>query len=136
MDLKNIINNIRTVAQELLGVSEGLRAADKQRRSDMAALFYEISDCLSDVAAEIRLGNEPSGKCGEIMAYSEALPDRISKELGDKKAAELGDLLRSSYAVEALSLQLFDSPEKESELSKLEEASGKFRALGNIVKHT
>lgn len=130
----SIVSNILEVAKSLIGLSDQLKAADRQRRVDMADLFQKISSCLASVSSEIRNGNVPHGRCGELITYSEALPGLVKDELGQPKAAELGDTLRSSYNVERLAMEISDSPQKEECLKQIEEASGKFQALANMVR--
>jgi len=130
----DLAKNILDVAKALLGMSDQLRAAVRQRRADMANLFESISSCLATVSSEIRVGNVPHGKCGELITYSEALPGLIDKELGESKAKELGETLRSAYNVECMAMELSEVAEKEPHLKEIEEASGKFRALANILR--
>lgn len=130
----DLIKNILDVAKALLGMSDQFRAIEQKRRADLATLFENISACLATVSSEIRIGNIPHGKCEELITYSEALPELISKELGETKANELGDTLRSAYDVERMAMELREISEKEPHLKYIEEASGKFRALANIVR--
>lgn len=132
-----IFKTILEVAKALLGLSDQLRTADRQRRNDMAALFEQISNCLIAVSTEIRSGGIPHGRCAELQQYAQALPVRVRKELGDARAQELGNTLQSAYNVEGVAMnlqQLQDAGEKEPYLAQIEEASGKFRALANLVK--
>lgn len=130
----DIIGNILGVVKSLLGMSDQLRAAQHQRRADMATLFEKISTCLATVSSEIRMGNVPHGRCNELITYAQELPAVISKEVGDAKATELGITLHSSYNVEQLAVELKNASDKEPHLKQIEEASGKFQALANIVR--
>jgi hypothetical protein len=130
----DIIKNILAVAKALLGLTDQLRAADSQRRNSIADLFEHISDTLSQVSSEIRLGHVPHGKCSELITYADALPGTIAGQVGDQKADELGKTLHSGYNVELLAMQLEDKSDKEPYLQALEEASGKFRALAYLMR--
>lgn len=129
-----LIKNILSVAKTLLGMSDQLRAAKQERREKMADLFEKISSCLATVSGEIRVGGIPHGACGELITYSEALPNLIASEVGEKKANDLGKTLRSAYNVERLAMELKNISKKEPHLRKLEEASGKFKALANLTR--
>ncbi len=129
-----LAKNILDVAKILLGLSDQLRAAEKQRRLEMANLFESISSCLANVSGEIRVGNIPHGSCSELITYSEALPGFTDKELGDAKARELAETLRSAYNVEQMAMDLHEKSDKEPYLKEIEEASGKFSALANILR--
>lgn len=125
---------ILEVVKTLLGVSDKLKTAKSERRNNMATLFENISAYLAAVSSEIRSGKIPHGRCGELRTYAAGLPQVVSEELGKAKAAELGRHLRSAYDVERLAMELHLEQDKEKYLQQIEEASGKFRALGNIVR--
>jgi len=129
------IKNILYVVQSLFGLSDKLKASDRQRRIDMADLFEKISSCLATVSSEIRKGNVPHGKCYELDTYAQALSEAIRKEVGDKKADELEHTLHSAHNVERLAMEINElASGKETYLREIEEASGKFQALANIVR--
>ena len=133
----DIFKTILDVAKSLLGMSDQLRSADRERRNDMAQLFVQISECLVAVSTEIRTGGVPHGRCAELEQYAQMLPGLVAKELGNTRAQELGDTLRSAYNVESVAIGLQEvknSQEKEPYLAQMEEASGKFRALANLVR--
>ena len=129
-----VAKGILEVVKGLFGISDQLRASNRQRREDMAKLFDSISDCLAATSAEIRAGRVPHRRGGELITYAEALPAAIGKETGEAKAKELGNRLHSAYGVEQLAIELSSVPDKEPHLAVLEEASGKFKALGNLVR--
>ena len=133
----DIFKIILDVSKSLLGMSDQLRAADRKRREDMSDLFQKISTCLAAVSTEIRTGGVPHGRCAELEQYALALPGLISKELGHEKAEELGETLHSAYNVESVAMnlqQVHDVEEKEPYLAQIEEASGKFQALSNLIR--
>lgn len=133
----DIFKTILDVAKSLLGISDQLRNAERERRKDMAHLFEQISNCLVAVSTEIREGGVPHGRCQELQQYAAALPALIKKDSGESRAHELGDTLFSAYNVESVAMNLqkiADDQEKEPYLAQIEEASGKFRALANLVR--
>jgi len=130
----DVAKNILDILKSLLGLSDQLKAAERQRRADMAALFQNISNCLAATSGEIRAGGVPHGRCGELITYTQALPGVIDCEVGEVRARELGNMLHSAYSVEQLAMAIAGSPDKEVYLAQLEEASGKFRALANLIQ--
>jgi len=127
---------LREVAEWLSAESDRLRSAERQRRMDMAEVFEQISGCLTDVSQEIRAGRVPHGRCSELFFYAKALPDKIRKELGNDEAERLGSTLRSAYDVEGVAVRLLQDvqTDKGTYLKEIEEASGQFRALANLVR--
>ncbi len=133
----DIFGTILDVARSLLGMSDQLRSASRERRGDMAQLFDSISECLEAVATEIRAGGVPHGRCGELSEYARSLPELVAVELGEQRATELGETLHSAYNVERVAIGLqdvTDAQQKEPYFAQLEEASGKFRALASLVR--
>ncbi len=134
MDPFTLVGNILGVAKSLLGLTDKLQAAEQARKEKIASLFEKISDCLVGVSSEIRIGNVPHGRCNELITYAHELPDLIRANVGDQKADELGQTLHSAYNVERMAMDISAVADKESCLKEIEEASGKFRALANIVR--
>lgn len=130
----DIFKTILEVAKSLLGLSDSLKAADSKRKAEMATLFEKISDCLATVSSEIRSGNVPHGKCHELMTYAVELPALIVEEVGVERAKELGETLHSAYNVEGMAMAIGQTADKEPYLQQVEEASGKFRALANLLR--
>ncbi|MFO8029813.1 MAG: hypothetical protein R6U28_08120 [Cyclonatronaceae bacterium] len=133
----DIFKIILDVSKSLLGMSELLRNANRQSRTDMSDLFQKISTCLASVSTEIRAGGVPHGRCGELEQYALALPALLEKELGATQAQELGQTLHAAYNVESVAInlqQVHDAREKEPYLAQIEEAAGKFQALSNLVR--
>ena len=130
----DIAKAILDAAKGLLGLADQLKAADRQQRADLADLFDKISACLAATSSEIRAGEIPHGRCGELMMYADSLPPLAEGALGEEKAKALGVQRHSAYAVERLAAQIADAADQEPHLAALEEASGKFRALGNLLR--
>ena len=124
------------LVRTLLGLSGQLKSAATERRQRMADLFDKISECLADVSAKIRNGTPPHGRCGELATYAYQLPGHIDAELGEEQAKEIGAILLSAHNVEAVGIELLKSKDKEPELSIIDEASGKFRALAHLLRAT
>ena len=75
----DIFKTILDVAKSLLGMSDQLRNAERERRKDMSHLFEQISNCLVAVSTEIRTGGIPHGRCQELQQYAEALPTLLKR---------------------------------------------------------
>jgi hypothetical protein len=133
-DPTKITENLVEAAKLVIGVLDKLRAAKREHKNDIANLFEEISACLATVSSEIRMGNVPSGKCGQIITYAEELPKLIKKDVGKAKAEQIGKTLHSAYNVEQLAMTIHKLADKESYLRSIEEASGKFQAFANILR--
>jgi hypothetical protein len=130
----DLAKNILDVVKSLLGLSDQLKAAERQRREGMAMLFESIGSCLAATSAEIRAGGIPHGRCGELISYAETLPGVIDREVGRARAEQLGRTLHSAYGVERLALAIGEIPDREPYVAQLEEAAGKFLALANVVR--
>ena len=131
--IMNVFKVIHEVANLLSARRERLARAERQRKTDMANLFERISGTLMDVSCEIRAGNLPHGKCGLLIGYAQELPDKVREEVGRHKAKEYGRTLSSAYNVEGAAMGL-QPAETEPYLKEIEEASGKFQALANLVR--
>ncbi len=130
----DIIENVLKVATSLLDLFKGASALSRERMDKLADLLQRISETLSAVSASVRTGHIPHGECGKLITYSEELPKLIKGHVTDQKADELGDLLRSSYAVERLAGALAAIEDRDPHLAKLDEAAGKFSALSHILR--
>ena len=95
----DIAKAILDAAKAILGLADQLKTAERQQRADMADLFDKISACLAATSSEIRAGEIPHGRCGELMMYADSLPPLAMGALGDEKAKALVVQLHSAYAV-------------------------------------
>ena len=117
----------------LFGLKDSLAKARIERRARMATLFGNIADCLEEVAKAIRRGVYPAGRCNELLTYATQMPNTVRDELGPARAEEIGDALKEAHEVEML-FGGRSSPEGQEEITKLDEAAGMLRALGNLVR--
>lgn len=131
--MMSIAVQLLDLAKNLLSMGDKLRAAQKERRAEMAALFLSVSQCLALVSAEIRAGQVPHGRCGELSMYATMLPAAVQDELGPVEADRLGELLQSAHDVEGMAIQI-TGPGRDTQLALIEEASGKMAALANMVR--
>lgn len=133
-DTLPMIDAIVGVARVLMGLASKLAEGNQARRERMADFFISISDCLAAVSSELRQRRTPHGKCAEMRQYAEALERMVADEVGAPKARELATDLMSAYQVERLSADLRHAASAEVNLDLIDEASGKFRALANMVR--
>jgi hypothetical protein len=80
----DIAKAILDAAKVLFGLADQLKAADRQQRADLANLFDKISACLAATSSEIRAGEIPHGRCGELMMYADSLPPLAEGALGEE----------------------------------------------------
>ena len=131
---KEIVEGIRDVAKGILEIIPKLQSARRDRRLRIAVLMEQVSDCLVEVSAEIRTGRHPHGQCGQLIGFADQLPKMLGGTLGRRRAKALGEQMHSSYNVERLAMRLERIKNKEPYLAKLEEASGKFRAVAQVLR--
>ena len=135
LDLNFIPNTIREVARAFLAFKEELRQASREDRIEVANFFQDISECLAAVTASLRDDEVPHGKCGEMKGFATQLSQKVGRVIKDKsQVADLAAHLDSAYEVEALWEALQNLPNREEELAKLDEASGKFRGLAISIR--
>ena len=64
----------------------------------------------------------------------DVLPGLIRRQVGRAQAQKVGEMLHAAYDVEQFAMRLEAVSKKEPYLRVIEEASGKFRALGNMLR--
>ena len=65
--MRDIAKAILDAAKGLLGLADQLKAADRQQRAVLTNLFDKISACLAATSSEIRAGEIPHGRYGELI---------------------------------------------------------------------
>lgn len=130
---KKVVTGMLDVAKGIIELIPKLQAARREKRLRISQLMGEISECLVSVSAEIRVGNVPHGKCGQLVGFADELPRAIQSITGKRRARELGMQLHAAHRVEELAVRLDRIQNKEPYLAKLEEAGGKFRAVARVL---
>jgi len=125
--------NILGLAKSLLGLVDKLRKVDRERRERIARLFENMRTSLVAASEEIRNGGVPHGLCSELSHHAESLADLIRIEVGSDQAEELEHAMTYVCPDNTMALVFASEQEKSSCLKILDEASGKFRALVNIL---
>ena len=130
-----IPDTIREVSRAFLAFRGEFRSAGREKRTEVAQFFQDISECLAEVTASLRDDEIPHGKCGEMQGFAMQLPEKVTGVIKEKSEVEhLADLLGQAYEVESLWGLFQDLPNREEELAKLDEASGKFRGLAVAIR--
>ena len=108
---------------------------DEKRKKAITAIFRAIAKTLTEAASALREGQIPSGKCGELLYYSQQLPSALGDVFGAEQAAALSQKLQESYNVEGFGYQYMQLPEAERNVKfgVLDEAAGYFRAAARSL---
>lgn len=128
-----VTTNILNLAKFLLGLVDEIRKVDLARREKIAHLLESIRISLVAASEDIRNDKSPHGVCSEIDRYAASLADVIRVEMGSEHADELEHALSYVCVGKRLALPLVSEQDKAFCLTVLDEASGKFRALVNIL---
>jgi hypothetical protein len=129
-----IIDEILKLSKELLAFRDSFKKAKKERREELAKYFENISNCLDTVAKELRAGNIPHGKCGEMLGYSWQFEETVKGIISKAQAKDFAERLGKNYDVEKAELDLYDAQKRSAQIDKIEESSGYFRALANSTR--
>jgi hypothetical protein len=124
------------VVEALAGYIREYKKAKKERREAIATLYEQIGLCLANTARRMRIPEYPGGECGNILEFSEGLPDTVGDVIGNKKALEIAKILKKSHKVELeyAKLSQMKPEDRELELAKLDEAAGRFQALAKLIR--
>jgi hypothetical protein len=128
-----IIKDLWDVGQDLLGMSEKFKLADKQKKTSASALFNLIGDLLKDTHDKLENGIYPAGNCQQLLIYGNQIYDKTKEVIGDKEAKLISEKIVASYNVEQLFYELENSKISKKELVALDEVSGFFRATANLL---
>ncbi len=153
MTFTDLLLSVARILGSLFVKSVNLRRA---RKLDAAVLFENVADCLKKIADKFENGIEPVEECSEIFYYSQRVPIVIKKVAGfwgNERAKQIADGLQ--MATDAPSRAAFNLQTRsgivlpvflthrdakplntsvESEIRKLREASGLFRAASHLVR--
>lgn len=125
--------NILHLAKSLLGLADTLRKFDREQREGIAQLFENTRESLSAFAEEITNDRLSHGVCEQLLGSAKSLVEFIRTELEYEHADELERFVQYTCNGNALQLVLSSEQNKISSLTMIDEATGKFRALVNIL---
>jgi hypothetical protein len=129
-----LIDEILNVAKELWAIKEPFGKAKEKRRAELATYFEHISKCLEEAAKVLRAGDIPHGKCGEMLGYANTFTRTIKGVISEQEAEDFAKRLGAAHGIEYAVQEIADARAKESQIGKIEEASGVFRALANSIR--
>jgi hypothetical protein len=132
--LLTTIDEILSVAKGLLAIRESFAKAKKERRENVAVYFEKISTCLAETAKELRKGVVPHGMCGRMSVYAEEFEETVKGLISKEKAEKFSQKLKDNYATEHAVDDIIKARERESEIDKIEEASGVFQGLADSIR--
>ena len=131
---KKMIDTILSVAKTLFGFKDVLDKSHRDRKDRIASYFESISKCLAEISSKLKANKVPHGRCAEMKFYASQLPNTVGDVIGKAEAQRLAKDLESAHEVELLLSKLYQSPDRASQLAKLDEASGIFQALANSIR--
>jgi hypothetical protein len=114
-------------------IATGLKKKKEEDRKKVADLFQHIGQLLHETYIELEKGNYPYGHCRQIEIFGEQVKAKFKKQLGEKEAEKLGNLLITAHEVEMLHSELNDGTVNKKELIKLETSSGEFIAASKLI---
>lgn len=99
-------------------------------------VLLQISNLLASVADDLEQNIYPHAKCGTMWSYMTSFQKKLEGKIDPDDVNYLSSLIKDCYQVERLlgELQRLDSINKESNLNKLREASGNFKAASELIK--
>lgn len=118
-----MISELLEVGSKLTEFNDRLQQSGEIRRKRIATYFLNINKCLSDSVQQLKSGQTPNAKWGELKVYARKLPMTIGREIGDEMAEELSFLLLSTAR----------NIPTDQDISSIEDAAGTFQGLANTV---
>jgi hypothetical protein len=113
----------------ILGRADRWREKNAEQRTKVATYLQAISECLGNVAADLRTNQRAYSACGELAHYALGLPDAVQNELGEEGSRLLKELQRAAYDRGALLKGVDDSDEAQRKLAVMEETAGRIKAM-------
>ena len=130
--LGDLIEVVKTLGE----LDDKFKQVRFKQRDRVSNYCTKVADCLSDIAAQIKSGEVPISRCGELEVYIEDLPKIVGNELGHNKATELVRTLRKDLSVEAISIvtnEFINEGKHKEDIRFIESLSGTFRGLSVLV---
>jgi hypothetical protein len=118
-----MLEELLEVGTKLFEASDCLQQAGEKRRKCIADYFLNIEECLRDSVEQLKSGQIPNNKWGELKVYARKLPSTVGQEIGREVAEELSLLLLSTAK----------NIPTDQDISSIEAAAGKFKGLANTI---
>ena len=130
----DIVAAIYQIARDLFAMQGQFRERDEKRRSEIAAYFRDISDCLDRVHNSLATNRYPHGACQELVVHADNMVSVIGDYIGETEAQSFAETLREAHNVERLYDEFGSDPAARiDKLPKIDEAAGFFRGLSSAV---
>jgi len=104
---------------------------DPERKQQVADIFAQIADTLTEAVEKLRQNEIPHGACQSLAHYGQVLPSILSGVINDGAAHFYGTQLVQAHNVESLIIAVRDGGA--DQLVELEKAAGIFRAASYTV---
>lgn len=136
-----MISDFIEVAAKLAEFSGQLKQANTKKRESIAAYFKTVGECLKNIAQQLREGEVPTTKFGELQVYAEQLSMIITDYVGREEANKLSDWLVKTTNIirnEApfIIQEFHDSHNNQGSIQIIEEASGRFSGLAITIGYS
>lgn len=134
--MSTIIETLYDLGQKLFGLRNELAKARQARKQTVADFLASIAQSIEDASAELKQGTYPHGKCQELLTHSQHMEAAIGDLVGQAEATQLSAQLAEVYEIERLHAELGSEtdPERQRQLSVLDQAAGQFRATAAFVR--
>ena len=120
-------------AKSLFDLGGKLKEADITKKQNISQFLLKISETLSDLVDKTENGDDISSNCGELSTYMDYLMDVVSNYLSQEEVHKFSQALSQALIFRTLTDELTGHPERDKALKEIKEASGKFKALSNIL---
>jgi hypothetical protein len=124
-----MLSQILSLMNLLLGRADYWRDKSQEQRARVAAYLQSVSDCLTQIAAELRAGRTPHSGCAELAHYAQELPPSVEELLAWEAHTVLRGLKLAAASRHAAMHAKDDASNAHKDLAAIEETAGKVRAL-------
>lgn len=118
-----MLEELLEVGTKLFEASDRLQQAGDKRRKCIADYFLSIEECLRDSVEQLKSGQVPNSKWGELKVYARKLSTTVGQEIGTETAEELSLLLLSTAK----------NIPTDQDIPSIEAAAGKFKGLAKTI---
>ncbi len=132
----DIISTLLAFAKGVFGLKTSIDASNREQADRVADYIDTVAKTISDAATELRLGNIPHGKCGEMAGHAQLFEKTVSSVVDAGRAKELADQLQSVYDIERAYAELQNVLNADKRIAELDEAAGLLRAFAASLRVT
>ncbi len=128
-----IATQLLSFARNLFDLGGKLKEAKTQKREKISQFLMKISEALNEMVEKAESGDDISGACGEINTYMNFLMDALADHLPLDQINEFKSALGAAELLRGLPHEIVTHDDRDKILSDVREASGKFKALSNVL---